>query len=123
MSEFDPVSYIMGAKSAGGGGGGGGYDIVLCLNTIEGDFPSITQISMDFNAVKAKAEALQPITALVYNVDQVDDDTSVSSLPAQPNYSLNQGSFVGLSIFVKAIDMASGYTILTYDFEEGEWFD
>ena len=24
MSEFDPVSYIMGAKSAGGGGGGGG---------------------------------------------------------------------------------------------------
>lgn len=23
MSEFDPVSYIMGAKSAGGGGGGG----------------------------------------------------------------------------------------------------
>ena len=30
MSEFDPVSYIMGAKSAGGGGGGGGdFDAII----------------------------------------------------------------------------------------------
>lgn len=127
MSEFDPVSFIMGAKSAGGGGGGGGgggeYDIVLRLNTIEGDLQSITQISMDINAVIAKAEALQPITALVYHVDQVDDFSAVSTVPVQPNYRLNQGSLDELSIFVKNIDRASGYSILVYDLVGDEWYE
>ena len=38
MSEFDPVSYIMGAKSAGGGsgGGGGGDSPTKSLATISG---------------------------------------------------------------------------------------
>lgn len=101
----------------------GGYDIVLRLNTIEGDIQSITQISMDFNAVTAKAEALQPITALVYSLEQEGDYTTFNSLPAQPNYNLYQGTLSALFIFVGSIDGAAGYTNLVYDPVGDEWFE
>lgn len=35
MSEFDPVSFIMGAKSAGGGGGGSGGVTIVELEYTE----------------------------------------------------------------------------------------
>lgn len=124
MSEFDPVSFIMGAKSAGGGGGGGGgYDIVLRLDMGGGDDLRITQISMDFNAVKAKAEALQPITALVYNVDHAGDYTSVATFLSTAQAYLYHGSFVSLNIVTGIINNVQEYIVLAYDPDGDEWFE
>lgn len=125
MSEFDPVSFIMGAKSGSGGGGGGsggGYDIVLRVNTSEGDIQSITQISMDLNAVIAKAEALQPITALVYYVEQMNDTALVGTYLAETFFDLYQGSLSGLYITITRIGV-SRYVTLGYNPAEDYWFE
>ena len=100
----------------------GGYDIVLRVNTSEGDIQSITQISMDINAVTAKAEALQPLTALVYYVDQVQDSTWVGTYLAETFFNLYQGSLSGLSIYIGRVGTSIRIT-LGYDLAEDYWFE
>ena len=73
MADFDPVSYMMGQKSAGGGGGGGGggssvMDVVIEASSLEQSAgTTFTLVSGDYADVKSKLQSHLPVTGLVYS--------------------------------------------------------
>lgn len=55
MADFDPVSYIMGAKAGSGGGGGGGSSTLAGLTDVDLSNPSDGQ-TLIYNATSGKWE-------------------------------------------------------------------
>ena len=76
MSEFDPVSYIMGAKSAGGGGGGGGGFTLLhgTYSTVD-DTPTVT-----LPITASALYALMQTSCVAFDYTEIGPDHSTSIL-------------------------------------------
>lgn len=56
MSEFDPVSYIMGAKSGSGGGGGGGSSGITIVGIVWDDAENTYTADMKAGEMYAAAQ-------------------------------------------------------------------
>lgn len=95
-----------------------GYDIVLRLNTVEGDVSSIQPIVFDESAVKAKMQALEPLTSFVYAVEQ--EFNTVIGYSSTPYYEYSADDPV-LRVQAKALG-ANVYGTFVYDWD-GNWFE
>ena len=96
MSEFNPVSYIMGAKSGGSGGGGGGGG----GGVIEGVYSSADNaITLSLTAAQLWSLCLTGSVSVHYTEEGIDESTEIVT----PLVTMNKNTYAGESIYNFAI--------------------
>lgn len=109
MADFDPVSYIMGAKAGSGGGGGGGSSTLSGLTDVDISNPTDGQ-TLVYNATTEKWEngagggASAYFVDCVYNEDSQTQDATITSskTAAEIQAAVESGALVYIRYTVPA---------------------
>lgn len=91
MPEFDPVSYMMGARS---GGGGGGSSTLSGLTDVDISNPSDGQ-TLVYNATSGKWENSSPLLIIGATYDENEDRVTLDKTWNEINNALLSRSAIG----------------------------